>query len=159
MFRVDLLLIVVLVLCPTTAPASGFEGIWVGRCRIAGAEMFVLLRLRDDASGIKGTAFSRVLGVRNAGVSDVQTDGNRVALSFATVEGTVHLSCELREDALEGTAECHTSKGPCAFRRLHEMPGAALKAFRGDYQLAPDHVVFVFGGQERGNGLFLVDED
>jgi dienelactone hydrolase len=39
------------------------------------------------------------------------------------------------------------------------MDPAAFDAFRGNYQLAPDHVVFIWGGPDWGNRLFMTDDD
>jgi hypothetical protein len=155
--RAELLLVVLLASYPTSGRAASFEGIWVGRCRIADADVFVRLRLRNASDGIRGDAFSRLLGIRGAAVSDGRADGNQVALAFPTPEGTVRLSCTLGEDALEGTAEYRGASGPCAFRRRYEMGQATFDAFRGDYEFAPDRVLFVGGGHEWGNRLFLVD--
>jgi pimeloyl-ACP methyl ester carboxylesterase len=155
--RADLLLVVLIFLCPTAAWAAGFDGVWVGRCLIADADVFVRLRLRNEANGVRGEVYSRLLGIRNAPVLNVRRDGSRIALSFGAQEGAVQLSCTLREDELEGVAEYRGSRGACAFRRRQEMGTAAFDAFRGNYKLASDHVVFICGGYDWGNRLFLAD--
>src|SRR5262249_11200724 len=128
---------------------------WVGPCQLDGKDAFVLLRLQRNAGRATGLAYSPPLGMRTP-VSDVEVDGNRLALSFQTPEGTVRLTCDIRGDKLEGTAEYRGSKGGCAFRRRQPMDAASFDAFRGDYQLAPDHVVFI-GRFNTARYLFLSD--
>jgi dienelactone hydrolase len=154
--------LVVLVLLVPPAGANGPadtdpSGLWVGRCQVAGKDVFLRLQLRVEAGGTTGTAFSRLLGIRNAPVSS--TRAGPLDLSFPTPGGTVALSCELREGRLEGTAEHGGATGPCTFVRLQPMDPARFAAFRGDYQLAPDRVVFVCGRYDWGHPMFLVDGD
>jgi dienelactone hydrolase len=154
--------LLVLVLFVPPAGANGPagtdpSGLWVGCCQVGGKDVFLRLQLRTEAGGTTGTAFSRLLGIRNAPVSSTRT--GRLDLSFPTPGGAVTLSCALREGRLEGTAEHGGATGPCTFVRRHPMDPATFAAFRGDYQLAPDRVVFVCGLQDRGHPMFLVDGD
>jgi dienelactone hydrolase len=135
------------------------HGLWVGHCQVGGKDVFVRLQLRDEDGRTGGTAFSRPLGIRNAPVSAVPADAGKLGLSFDTPGGTVRLSCELRDGRLEGTAECGGLTGACAFRRRQDMSAAAFDAFRGDYQLAPDRVAFVWGRYDYGEAMFLADGD
>jgi dienelactone hydrolase len=91
-------------------------------------------------------------------VSDVQADAGRLALSFQAPEGAVRLSCELREEELAGTAEYRGLTGRCSFRRRQATDAATFDVFRGDYELGPDHIVFV-GRYDTANYLFLADGD
>src|SRR5262249_22060589 len=130
---------------------------WVGRCAVNGQDVFVRLRVHNQANGVTGTVFSRRLGVRNAASSNVQIAGTRFSLSFATPDGAVQLDCERHEDELTGAATSGGAKGRCAFRRRRAMD-AAFDAFQGDYQLTPDRVLFV-GRYETANYFYLVDGD
>jgi pimeloyl-ACP methyl ester carboxylesterase len=142
----------------TDGPASTDPyGVWVGHCHVGGKDVFVRLQLRDEGGRTGGTAFSRLLGIRNAPVSGAPADAGRLDVSFPTRDGTVRLSCELREGRLEGTAECGGSTGHCAFRRRQEMDAATFDAFRGDYQLAADRVALVCGHFDWGDRMFLDD--
>jgi hypothetical protein len=163
MLRSSCVLVLFTLLAPP-AQANGAArtdpfGVWVGHCHVGGKDVFVRLQLRDEAGRTGGTAFSRPLRIRNAPVSGAPGDAGRLGVSFPAPEGTVRLSCELREGRLEGTAECGGSVGTCAFRRRQEMDAATFDAFRGDYQLAPDRVLFVCGRHDWGDRLFLVDDD
>src|SRR5581483_11294313 len=135
---------VLLVLAPPVradGPASTDPyGVWVGHCHVGGKDVFVRLQLRDENGRVSGTAFSRLLGIRNAPVSGAPAGAGRLDVSFPTRDGTVRLSCELRDGRLEGTAECGGASGACAFWRRQEMSAAAFGGFRGDYQLARDRV-------------------
>jgi pimeloyl-ACP methyl ester carboxylesterase len=131
---------------------------WVGSCRIDGRDVFVRLHLRDAAGRTTGFAFSRPLGIRNAPLADVQTDADQLAGSFQIPHGTVRLSCTIRDDKLVGTAEFGGESGACSFRRRQDMDAAAFDAFAGDYQLTPDHVVFI-GRYATPNYLFLAEGD
>jgi pimeloyl-ACP methyl ester carboxylesterase len=161
MLRFSCVLAVVVLLVPPAgandSAGTDASGLWVGRCRVGGKEVFLRLQLRAEAGGTTGTAFSRLLGVRNAPVSS--TRARPLELSFPTPRGTVALSCQLREVRLEGTAEHGGATGPCAFVRRHPMDAATFAAFRGNYQLAPDRVVFVCGMYDYGNATFIVDGD
>src|SRR5262249_21988032 len=121
--------------------------------------VFVRLQLRDDGGRTVGTAFSRQLRIRSAPVSGSTADAGRLTLSFATPEGAVRLSCALRGDRLEGTAERGGMNGVCAFWRRQVVDAAEFDAFRGHYQLAPDREVFSWGRYEWGEGMFLTDGD
>jgi dienelactone hydrolase len=166
MLRSSCVLLVLILLAPR-AGANGpsdidLSGLWVGRCRVGGKDVFLAMRLRAAAGRVTGGAFSRLLGlagVRNAPVSGARSDLGRVELSFPTPQGTLGLSCELRDGRLEGTAERGGATGPCSFARREEMNAAAFAAFRGDYQLAPDRVLYICGLFEYGNQMFLVDGD
>jgi dienelactone hydrolase len=151
----------VFVLCATgaTALADDPARVWVGRCRWGGADVFLRLALKSHADSLHGVAFSRRLGVRNAPLTGARGEGNRAALSFPTDRGVVHLSCSVRGDELEGTAEIDGSAGPCAFRRRYQMAMTAFDAFRGDYRLGPDRILFVHGGYDWANQLSLTDGD
>src|SRR5262249_36182361 len=121
--------LVVLVLLVPAAGANGPadtdpSGRWVGRCRGAGKDVFLRLQLRAAAGGTTGTAFSRLLDIRNAPVSS--TRAGQLNLSFPTPQGAVALSCELREGRLEGTAEHGGATGPCTFVRLQPMDPATF---------------------------------
>jgi dienelactone hydrolase len=149
--------LLVLIVCGRVAGAQGPEGTWVGRCRIGTEDVLVRLHLQRDGTRIRGMAFSRRLGIR-VPVTDAETDGSKVQLSFSTRKGAVRLACEIRDGKLEGTAEHGGSSGPCAFRRRHGMNVATFDAFRGNYQLARDRVVYV-GRFDTANYFFLADGD
>jgi pimeloyl-ACP methyl ester carboxylesterase len=154
--------IVLIGLCHITASSAAAAepaGLWVGRCRISDTDVFVQLGLRNDRDGLQGIASSRRLGVRAAPVSDVKLDRSHVDLGFATPQGAVRLSCRVGDNELEGTVECGSSSGACAFRRRPKLDMATLEGFRGDYQLASDRVLFVCGGREWGNRWFMADGD
>jgi dienelactone hydrolase len=138
-------------------PTSGLEGFWVGRCQIDGKDTFLLLRLKHEAGRTTALVQSFALGLVTT-VSDVQADGGRVALSFQAPQGTVRLTCDLREEHLVGTAEYNASSGPCALRRAYKMDAATFDTFRGDYQLSPDQVIFA-GHFASINYRFLSDGD
>jgi dienelactone hydrolase len=137
---------------------SGPEGVWVGSCQIDGIDVFVVLRLQRSTNPITGAAFSRRLGIRGAALSEGQLDGNRLALSFATPQRTIHLDGVIHNDELTGTVIAEGSSGPCAFRRRLAMDASSFDAFQGDYQLSPDHVVFI-GRFDTAQYFFLVDGD
>jgi hypothetical protein len=163
MVRASYVMIVLLLLEPTARAdgpaATEAYGLWVGKCHVGGQDVFVRLQLQDEGGRMGGTAFSRQLRIRIAPVSGAAAGAGRLALSFDTPGGAVRLSCELRGDRLEGTVERGGATGACAFRRQRAMDAVAFDAFRGDYQLAPDRVVFVWGRYEWGEAMFLTDGD
>jgi dienelactone hydrolase len=161
MGRTNLLVLLLLWAPLARAEESGpdLRGSWVGRCAIGGQDVFVRLNLQVDAGRITGTAFSHRLGIRDASVSGGPAGDGRAALSFVTPGGGVRLTCEVRDDRLEGAAECGGSTGGCSFGRRRTMDAAAFDAFRGDYQLDADRVLFVCGRHDYGESLFLVDGD
>jgi dienelactone hydrolase len=154
-------LVVLVVFCQAARPdqpaTSGLAGIWVGRCRVDGKDVFVLLRLKRDGGHTTALVHSPALGIQRA-EAEVQDDGGPLAFSFQAPSGTVRLTCALRDEELVGTAESGRLTGPCAFRRRHEMDAAAFAALRGNYELGPDHVVFI-GGYEGTQYRFLSDGD
>src|SRR5262245_37243281 len=109
------------------AAATGVEGVGVGHCGMDGKDVFVLLRFQWDGDRVAGLAYSPTLGVRTP-ISDAEADGNRLALSFGTSQGTVRLSCEVHGEVVEGTSEYGRSKGTCRFRRRQPMDAAAFDA-------------------------------
>src|SRR5262249_23317213 len=109
---------------PDQPATSGLAGIWVGRCRVDGKEVFVLMRLKRDAGHATALVHSPALGIRST-EAEVQDDGERIAFSFQAPRGTVRLTGAIRGGELVGTADCEGLTGPCAFRRRHEMDAAA----------------------------------
>jgi fermentation-respiration switch protein FrsA (DUF1100 family) len=143
----------------TAVAAVEPAGNWVGRCRIDSADVFVRLGLKSEGAGLRGAASSRKLGARNAPLADIHFDGSELVFGFETPRGAVRLSCRVSENTLGGTAAYGGSSGPCTFRRLYKLEKTAFEVFRGDFQLGSDRVLFVWGGNEWGDHLFLAEGD
>jgi dienelactone hydrolase len=140
-------------------PSPGnWQGVWAGTCRIDGKDVFLRLRLEHTSGGIGGSAYSRRLGVRQAPVGELTFTSGRLALSFATPEGSVQLSCETQGDELRGTAQFHQSSGGCWLRRRRAVDAASFDKLRGNYEVAPGHVLFV-GRYDPASYFFLADGD
>jgi dienelactone hydrolase len=128
-------------------------------CKIADKDVFLVLRLKEDAGRLGGAAFSRALAIRNVPVSCQRDDARRLTLSFATGEGPVRLACDVSSpDRLTGKAEFSGAAGECAFWRRYSMDKPKFDRFRGDYRLDAGRVLFV-GRFETADNLFLVDGD
>jgi fermentation-respiration switch protein FrsA (DUF1100 family) len=138
-------------------PAGKLNGIWVGKCRIDGSDVFLLLRLKNEAGRVMALVQSPPLGVRTSDFS-AEEGGGRLVVSFRAGSRTVRLTCEIHEAELVGTAECEDSTGPCILRRRYDMDAAAFDPMRGNYQLGPERVIFI-GGYESLNYRFMTDGD
>jgi dienelactone hydrolase len=153
-------LLLIAVAAPTRSdePASDrVTGVWVGYCRINREDVFVLVSLRPDSASTTAMVQSPVLGMQGS-APVAQNDGTHLGLSFPTSRGTVRLSCNMRDGALVGTAECAGSTGDCSLRRRIDIDAKEFNGLRGNYQLGPDHVLLI-DSFEGTNYRFLSDGD
>jgi pimeloyl-ACP methyl ester carboxylesterase len=138
--------------------ASQLEGSWVGACQIGGKDVFLRVRLETSTAHMAGSAFSRMLDIRNAPLAVALAQDGRLFLSFVAPRGPIQLTCEVHENEMKGTITTGASKGPCFFQRRVAMDTSTFDPIQGDYQVSPNHVVFI-GRYDIVNYFFLVDGD
>jgi dienelactone hydrolase len=142
---------------PDEPASSALDGVWGGRCRIDKNDALVYIRLKVQTSGTTALVESPKLGVQRL-AAEVQASGEHVELSFPIARDTVRLRCRLRDGVLVGTTAGDGWTGDCALRRRHDLDAAAFAAFRGNYQMSSDRVLYV-GGYESVPYRFLTDGD
>jgi pimeloyl-ACP methyl ester carboxylesterase len=117
----------------------------------------MLMRVKAEAGPTTAVVQSAALGVQGP-ASDVHVDGVRLALSLRTARGTIRFEAAMQGGELVGTTAGDGWTGNCAFRRRHDMNATTFAAFRGNYQVGPDRVIFI-GGYETIPYQFLCDGD
>jgi hypothetical protein len=111
-------------------PPAGFEGVWVGRCQVNGADVFLGMRVDKAERGITGIAFSRRLGIRRVPLANGQGDNPR------TWQSGTRLSASGRRTPGNGPGRWHDgplllSETACAQSRRVRQTSWRLSDSRG----------------------------